>query len=135
LTDTQSILSAAAEALGRKDYDGALACFDRLEREVAASSEIRLLKASVLSSAGRTGEARGIVAEIIAGEPDNTEALYVLSTLEGAGGVVAQEVTKENIPGRMIARMASGRKKNLNGRPFIFTIAIVYNRLETNKSG
>jgi tetratricopeptide (TPR) repeat protein len=84
--NTQAILSAVADLLSRKDYDGALACFDRLESEVAASAEIRLLKASVLSSAGRTKEARGIVEEIIAGEPDNTEALYVLSALEGAGG-------------------------------------------------
>jgi tetratricopeptide (TPR) repeat protein len=75
-----------AELLSREDYDGALACFDRLESTVAASSGIRVLKASVLSSAARTAEARGIVEEIIAGEPDNTEALYVLSTLEGAGG-------------------------------------------------
>ncbi|GHT84880.1 hypothetical protein FACS1894137_08470 [Spirochaetia bacterium] len=86
MTDTQSILSAAADLLGRNDYDGALAYFDRLESEAAASSDIRLLKASVLSSAGRTGDARGIVEEIIADDPDNTEALYVLSTLEGAGG-------------------------------------------------
>jgi tetratricopeptide (TPR) repeat protein len=86
VTDTQTILSAAAELLGRKDYDGALACFDRLESDVAAGAGIRLLKASVLSSAGRTGDARGIVEEIIAGEPDNAEALYVLSTLASAGG-------------------------------------------------
>lgn len=86
MTDTRSILSAAAELLGKQDYDGALACFDRLESAVAASSEMRLLKASVLSSAGRIAEARGIVEGIITGEPDNTEALFVLSTLESAGG-------------------------------------------------
>jgi tetratricopeptide (TPR) repeat protein len=85
-TDTQSILTAVADLLGRGDFDGALACFDRLDSTVAITSGIRLLKASVLSSAGRTGEARSIVEEIIADEPDNTEALYVLSTLEGAGG-------------------------------------------------
>ncbi|GHV76757.1 lipoprotein [Spirochaetia bacterium] len=86
MPNTQAILAAAADLLSREDYDGALACFDRLDSAVAASSGIRLLKASVLSSAARTAEARGIVEEIIAGEPDNTEALYVLSTLEGAGG-------------------------------------------------
>jgi tetratricopeptide (TPR) repeat protein len=68
-----------------------LACFDRLESGIAATAGIRLLKASVLSSAGRTGEARGIVEEITKAEPENTEALYVLSTLEGAGGKAKEQ--------------------------------------------
>jgi hypothetical protein len=35
----------------------------------------------------------------------------------------------------MTANIAAGRGKSLNGRMFMFTIGIVYNRLETNKSG
>jgi tetratricopeptide (TPR) repeat protein len=86
LTDTQSILTAMADSLSKRDYDGALAHFDRLESDVAGSSPMLLLKASVLGSAGRNGEARAMVERIVADEPDNTEALYVLSTLESALG-------------------------------------------------
>jgi tetratricopeptide (TPR) repeat protein len=84
--DTESILSAVADSLSRRDYDGALAFFDRLDSEVAAAPDIRILKASVLSSAGRIGEARSLVEDIIDGDANNTEALYVLSTLEGSQG-------------------------------------------------
>ncbi|MDR2079075.1 MAG: tetratricopeptide repeat protein, partial [Treponema sp.] len=83
-TDTESILSAVADLLSRRDYDGALALFDRLDSEAALTSGIRILKASVLSSAGRIGEARSLIEDIIAGDTNNTEALYVLSALEGA---------------------------------------------------
>jgi tetratricopeptide (TPR) repeat protein len=86
LTDPQSILAAMADSLNKRDYDAALAHFDRLESDVAGSSAMLLLKASVLGSAGRGGEARAIVERIISEEPDNTEALYVLSTLESALG-------------------------------------------------
>jgi tetratricopeptide (TPR) repeat protein len=86
MTDTESVLLDMANLLDQKDYDGALACFDGLDSDIAASDGIRLLKASVLSSAGRNGEARSMVDEIISQEPDNTEALFVLSALEGAQG-------------------------------------------------
>jgi tetratricopeptide (TPR) repeat protein len=85
-TDTESILAAVADSLSRGDYDGALAFFDRLDSEVAATSGIRILKASVLSSAGRIDDARSLIEGIIAGDANNTEALYVLSVLEGTLG-------------------------------------------------
>jgi hypothetical protein len=46
----------------------------------------------------------------------------------GAGGGAAGGEAQDTIPDRMIARAP-------NGRMFIFTIVIVYNRLENNKSG
>jgi tetratricopeptide (TPR) repeat protein len=70
-----------AEALENRDYEAALACFDRLDGDVANSSPILLLKASVLGSAGRAAEGRALAEQIVAQEPDNTEALYVLSAL------------------------------------------------------
>jgi tetratricopeptide (TPR) repeat protein len=85
-TGIQSVLTTVADALGRQDYETALAYFDRLERDGALSSDILLLKASALGSAGKAGEGRTIAERILSGEPDNTEALYVLSTLEGALG-------------------------------------------------
>jgi tetratricopeptide (TPR) repeat protein len=86
LTDTQSILTGIAMLLDRGDYDGALALFDMIDAPEAESGGIRLLKASVLSSAGRLEEARTIAEEVSAKEPSNTEALFVLSAIEGASG-------------------------------------------------
>ena len=86
LTGAQSVLSAVADALGSRDYETALALFDRLESDGVLSSGILLLKASVLGSAGKAGEGRTIAERIVSEEPDNTEALYVLSTLESALG-------------------------------------------------
>jgi tetratricopeptide (TPR) repeat protein len=74
----QSALNAVAEALAKRDYETALTYFDGLE----ASSTVLLLKASVLGSAGRAAEGRTLAEQIVAEEPDNTEALYVLSALE-----------------------------------------------------
>jgi hypothetical protein len=48
----------------------------------------------------------------------------------GAGAGVVGGEAQENIPGRMIIR----RSTALNGRMFVFTVIIVYNRLENNKS-
>jgi tetratricopeptide (TPR) repeat protein len=86
LTDTASILGRVAELLGRGDFEGALVLFDRIDREEAETPALRILKASVLSSAGRPGEARSIIEEIVSQEPDNTEALFVLAALESAAG-------------------------------------------------
>ncbi|MDR1278262.1 MAG: tetratricopeptide repeat protein [Treponema sp.] len=85
-TGTQAILAQVADRLGRQDFDGALALFDKIDQREAETPSIQLLKASVLSSAGRHDEARIIVDEILSREPENLEALYVLSALELAAG-------------------------------------------------
>ncbi|MDR1618564.1 MAG: tetratricopeptide repeat protein, partial [Treponema sp.] len=84
--DTQGILARIAALLGRGDYDGALALFDRIDPADAETTAIRLLRASTLGSAGRAGEARTIVSDVASREPGNIEALYVLSVLEGGEG-------------------------------------------------
>ncbi|MDR0689917.1 MAG: tetratricopeptide repeat protein [Spirochaetaceae bacterium] len=86
VTTTQGILTRMAALLEREDYDGALALFDEIDPAEAETSGLRLVKASILSSAGRSGEGRVIVEEIIAGEPENTEALFVLSSIEKSSG-------------------------------------------------
>ncbi|GHU58622.1 hypothetical protein FACS189444_2570 [Spirochaetia bacterium] len=86
LDNTQAILTGMAALLGQNDYDGALALFDLMEPEEAESTGIRLIRASVLNSAGRLKEGRTIVEEILAKEPANVEALFVLAALEGASG-------------------------------------------------
>jgi tetratricopeptide (TPR) repeat protein len=78
----RSVLNAVADALKNRDYDTALAQFDRLEGDAADASAIQLLKASTLGSAGKIAEGRALAEQIIAREPENTEALFVLSALE-----------------------------------------------------
>ena len=77
--DTQSILTAVAECLARRDFPAALALFDQIEAEDAAKIEIQLLRASALNSAGKPAEARAAAEGIISHEPDNTGALLVLA--------------------------------------------------------
>ena len=80
------ILASILESLKQGNYERALSLFDTIDPQEAAAVQIRLLKASVLSSAGRNVEARNIINEVIAAEPSNLEALFVLSTLEGVEG-------------------------------------------------
>jgi tetratricopeptide (TPR) repeat protein len=83
---TNDILTRVFARLAEKDYDGALELFDLIDGEDAESTRILLLKASILCSAGRFPEARGITDVIRVREPENTEALLVLASLEGAAG-------------------------------------------------
>jgi tetratricopeptide (TPR) repeat protein len=85
-TDTQSVLTRIAVLLGKPDYEGALALFDVLDSDEAEKTEIQLLKASVLSSAGKTADAADIVNRILGVEGENPEALLVLAAINGAGG-------------------------------------------------
>jgi tetratricopeptide (TPR) repeat protein len=91
LKDTQAILTRIADLLGQGDYDGALELFDRIDPEEGETPAIQLLKASVLNSAGKSGDARVIVEAILSREPDNTEALFVLSVVEAASGKVREQ--------------------------------------------
>jgi tetratricopeptide (TPR) repeat protein len=86
LTGTQAILTRIAALLGQNDYDGAVALFDEIEETERESLGIQLLKASVLLSAGRTGDGRAVVQEVLAKDAGNLDALFVLSTIESAEG-------------------------------------------------
>ncbi|MDR1898608.1 MAG: tetratricopeptide repeat protein [Treponema sp.] len=98
-TDTPAILAKIAALLGKEEYDGALALFDRIDPADAETADIRLLKASALGSAGRTDDARAIVADVSSREPDNMDALYVLSALEGGTG---KDRERKNILERIV---------------------------------
>jgi tetratricopeptide (TPR) repeat protein len=89
----QSVLEEMAALLGSGDFDGALALFDTLEPADAGSLPIRLLKASILSSAGRLDDSQVMVNEILSEEPGNTDALFVRAALEGAGGKEREQRT------------------------------------------
>ena len=83
---TADILSDVSALLAAGNQEAAIAAFDDLDAAAAADPAIRLLKASVLSSAGKVEEARAVAAEVVEKDPNNAEALYVLAAAEGAAG-------------------------------------------------
>jgi tetratricopeptide (TPR) repeat protein len=91
LTSTQSILTRIADLLGQNDYDEAIALFDEIEDAERESAGIQLLKASVMISAGRTGDGRAVIGGLLSGDAENPDALFVLSTIESAEGKVKEQ--------------------------------------------
>ncbi len=83
---TEDILQDVSALLAAGNQTAAIAAFDTLDTTAAADPAIRLLKASVLSSAGKPEEARAIAADVVEKNPNNAEALYVLAAAEGAAG-------------------------------------------------
>jgi tetratricopeptide (TPR) repeat protein len=82
----EDILSRVFILLDEEDYEGALGLFGEMAEEDRETGDMLLLRASILCSAGRLDEAREITGQVMAGEPENTRALLVLSALEGAAG-------------------------------------------------
>jgi tetratricopeptide (TPR) repeat protein len=125
--DAASILARAAELLGRGDYEGALALFDKIDPEEAAASSIQILRASVLNSAGRPGEARTIIESVLSQEPDNTEALVVLAVLEMAAG-------KEREQKAVLERIIRLNPENTQALVYLGDIALNAGSLRTAAS-
>ncbi|MDR2182141.1 MAG: tetratricopeptide repeat protein [Treponema sp.] len=88
---TETVLERVVENLSAGNYDAALNLFDTIDSKEAAKSDIRLLKASVYLSAGKSGEAKAIAEEIRAAEPENVRALTVLAAVEGAAGKTREQ--------------------------------------------
>ena len=75
----ESILTEVINHLARRDFKTALELFDTLPPEEAEKTQIQIMRASILNSAGRTAEARRIADSIIAKDSRNTEAMMVLA--------------------------------------------------------
>ena len=82
----EPVLARIVELLSALEFDSAIALFDTIPRPERDSSNIRVLEASVLSSAGKYDEARAVLRLVSQREPNNTDALFVLSAIEGAEG-------------------------------------------------
>jgi tetratricopeptide (TPR) repeat protein len=82
----EPVLATISELLSLFRFDEAIALFDDIPLPERDSSHIRLLRASVLSSAGKYSEARALAEAVSAAEPRNTEAFFVLAAIEGAQG-------------------------------------------------
>lgn len=73
------ILNEAARYLADRDFSSALELFDRLSPEDAAGTEIQIMRAGILNSAGRTAEARRIANNILAAQSENTDAIMIIA--------------------------------------------------------
>jgi len=87
------ILTQAVEYLAVSKYDEAIALFDTIPQPQRDNSSLRLIRASILSSAGKYAEARAGVEAIIASEPGNIDALFLLAAIEGVSGRRRQQQT------------------------------------------
>ncbi|MDR0475171.1 MAG: tetratricopeptide repeat protein [Treponema sp.] len=90
---TQAILGDIFNLLSEFNFNDAIALFDTINPAEARSAQIRLIKASVLASAGKAAEARAIAEAVIKEEPNNIDALYVLSSIESALGKTKEQRT------------------------------------------
>jgi tetratricopeptide (TPR) repeat protein len=77
---TQAILTEVSRLMARREYTAALELFDRINATVIQTPEIQLMRASLLNSAGRPGDARAIATGIQSRDPNNVEALLVLAS-------------------------------------------------------
>jgi len=75
----EAIFNEIALHLTRREFSSALNLFDTLPSDEVQKVPIRIMRASILNSAGRTADARRIANEIIASDSRNTEALMVLA--------------------------------------------------------
>lgn len=65
-------------------YDQAIALFDTVPEPDASDLSIRMLKLSILISAGKTAESVALANELEALNPENPEILYIQAVLSGA---------------------------------------------------
>jgi len=84
--DLETVLNEVAGRLEQRDYTSALELFNRLPPEEAEKTEIRLMRASIYNSAGKTADAKRIANAVIATESKNTEAIMVLADAAAIDG-------------------------------------------------
>jgi len=88
----EAILTRAVEYLAVSKYDEAIAVFDTIPQPQRETSGLRLIRASILSSAGKFAEARAGVEAVLASEPGNIDALFMLAAIEGVTGRRQQQL-------------------------------------------
>jgi tetratricopeptide (TPR) repeat protein len=108
--DIENTLNEVVRLLAGRDFSSALRLFDQLDPEVAESTPIRIMKASILNSAGRPAEAIQIANRIIALESNNTEALMILAD---AAALQGREPDRRNFLEKIIS-INPGHARALN---------------------
>lgn len=94
------IFDEIVQHLLRRDFSSALALFDTLPEEEVRSIPVRIMRASILNSAGRTADARRIAEGIIAEDSDNTDALMILAD---AAAIDGQDRDRRNFLNSVLA--------------------------------
>ena len=98
-SQVQAVFDEILNHLARRDYSSALELFSTLPPEEAEKISVRVMRASIMNSAGRTAEARRIADVIIASDSRNTEALMVLAD---AAAIDGRERDRRNFLDRII---------------------------------
>ena len=98
--DSEPVLNEIARLLAAREYSPALELFNSLPQEFTERSEIKIMHASVLNSAGRPAEAKQIANSIISVEKNDTEALMILAD---AAALEGKERDRRNFLERIIA--------------------------------
>ena len=83
---TQEIMSQVSQLLAERNYAEALLLFNDIEPSRAETPQIQLIKASIYNSSGQSAQAREIANKILSGQPDNIEALLILSASAAVEG-------------------------------------------------
>jgi tetratricopeptide (TPR) repeat protein len=120
---TDSVLLDISQLLSEFKFKDAIALFDAIDPVDAGTSQIKLLKASVLNSAGQISEARQIAQEVTKAEPNNLDALFVLSAIEGAAG-------REKEQKALLERIVKADPKNVDVLTDLGTINLNANSLK-----
>ncbi|MCL1994155.1 MAG: tetratricopeptide repeat protein [Spirochaetes bacterium] len=84
--NTQDILSEIADRFANRDFRAAIELFDGLDSAQAQLPEILIMRAVVLNAAGMTAQARTVANGIVAGQPNNIDAIMIIAdsfALEG----------------------------------------------------
>ena len=74
--------------LAQKKYSAATDLIDAQQRERPSDRRLAVLKARVWVEAGKKDQARALLEQVVAAEPDNAEALYRLSLIQSSSGDV-----------------------------------------------
>jgi tetratricopeptide (TPR) repeat protein len=122
--DTQAILTEVSQLMARREYSAALDLFDKINKSALQTTEIQLLKASVLNSAGRPAEARAIASGISSRNPNNVDALLVLAASAAIEG-------KDRDQRSLLERVIKIDSKNLKALSDLGYIALRAQSLRT----
>jgi len=78
-SNTQAVFNEISGYLSQRNFASALELFNSLPPEETEKTEVRIMRAVILNSAGRTTDSRRIANDILAVQSNNTDALMVLA--------------------------------------------------------
>ena len=113
----QKILNEISLLMEKREFDAALKLFDSLNETISQTPDLQLLKASIFNSSGQPRDARAIASSILASQPNNIEALFVLAASASIEG-------KEKEHRTLLERVLKIDPKNLKAMSDLGYIAL-----------